>query len=383
MHFLSLLGKKINFEYKLINLYPFLSMDSDLLVSFNCFLIRKMSHHGSLGLHTKYISFEFSSGEEQQLKINLVDIKSVNVEKRLIGAVSNLEFHTEDQVYLFSGIHEADTIKNYVTLLQSQITTPTPTYGFVDERPKSEEIKWTPLANPSMLVNATFQASFQTMTEFLESDTVYQELYARAGNEDIKIGPWEMNNGYKERAIDYMKAVVVPVLGKNMIHVVEYQRFFEIEGGLGIHVISDLGKTPYADCFDPFVQITLIDKGDNNCELTVNLEIVWSSEPFVKSIVESQTKDAIKALYTDFVKDIKKELGDEDGASEKDSDAEVVVDSFSKIKIIYKISIIALIILLICTWLWRYWPEGGVHYDMKAAFSIFSLVLFSLMLVFA
>lgn len=349
----------------------------DVLVSYSCFIIRKVSHHGTLSLTKTQIKFNFSSGEEEEVVIKLSDVSSVNVEKHLVGAVSNLAIQTEEETFFFSGVHEADTIKDYITLLQSQLEKVSPSYGFVSEASEEEQVKWTPLANPVMLVSSSIPAPMATVRQIVENPQSYFDLYSSIGNEDIKISEWEQNSGYRERTIEYMKLVIMPVLGKNLIHVIEYQRLFELDGGFGIHVISDLGKTPYADCFDPFVQIIIMDKGETT-DLTVNLEIVWSSQPFVKSIIESQTSGNIKELYFKWVKDISKSVGadDADTQEDKNENENAGEDKFLKTKMIYKIAIIVLSVILIGLYTWRVWPKGGVKYSKKVLYQILCFAFF-------
>ncbi|EAY17906.1 hypothetical protein TVAG_225320 [Trichomonas vaginalis G3] len=354
--------------------------DSEKLTGYSCFLVKKVSHHGALILYKTKVQFAYS-GEERKIDIKLQDIKAVNVEKHLVGAVSNLELQLEDQSYLFSGIHEAEQVKNYISLLQAQIQKPTYTFGLTNEAPKSEEIKWQPLANPTILVNSTIPAPLAKVREIVEGPDLFSELCIASGNEEVKVSDFEQQNEYKERNMDYMKLVVVPVIGKSLIHVIEYQRVFELEGGFGIHIISDLGKTPYADCFDPFVQLYFADKGDST-EMTVSMEIVWSSEPFVKSIIENQTTSAIKALYVQFNKDLNKQLGADVAENPADEeDANAGESKLAKVKIIYKFVIILLSIILLLLFVNRCWPDNGIKLSKALFAKLLAFVIFILVLL--
>lgn len=355
--------------------------ENDRLTGYSCFLVKKVSHHGTLFLYKNMVQFAYS-GEERKLNINLSDIKSINVEKHLVGAVSNLELSTEETSYLFSGIHEADHVNNYIQLLQAQLQKATYSFGLINEAPKSEEIKWQPLSNPVILVNSVIPASIANVRSIIEAPDIFRDLCIASGNEDVKVTEWEQQNGYRERNMDYLKLVVVPVIGKNLIHVIEYQRFFELEGGFGIHVLSDLGKTPYADCFDPFVQIVFMDKGEST-EMTVSMEIVWSSEPFVKSIVESQTITAVKGLYVQFNKDLSKALGADVAETNEDEAEEqnAANSKLAKIKIIYKIFIILLSITLVVAFCARNWPEKGFAISIRLISKIVVFAIFILVLV--
>ena len=351
----------------------------DKLIESSCFLIKKVSHSGTFRLCRTRVEFLFSTEEEASLIIKIKDIKSTVYNKQF--AVNNFEIQTEDEVYRFSGMHEAEAIKEYITLLQSQLEKVSDSYGFIVEETEEEVIKYKPLANPTILVSQTLPMTFANFKSIMDNPQTYIDFYTSLGNEDVKVSEWQQNPGYLERIIDYMKLVVVPVLGKNLIHVIEYQRLFEIENGFAIHVISNLGKTPYADCFDPYVQIITLDKGEQT-EVTINLEIVWKSEPFVKSIVESQTMQQLKDQYIKFFKDLTKDLGGGDADEQEDEDQNnAAEDKFHKAKMIYKISIILLLFIFIAAFLWKSWPRGGVHYSWMMLFRLFAFAFFIFALI--
>ena len=351
----------------------------DKLIECSCFLIKKVSHTGTFRLCRTRVEFLFSTEEEASLIIKIKDIKSTVYDKKF--AVNNFEIQTEDEVYRFSGMHEAEAIKEYISLLQSQLEKVSDSYGFIEEEVEEEIVKYKPLANPTILVSLTLPMTIANFRAIMDNPQTHIDFYQSLGNEDVKLSEWQQGPGYIERNIDYLKLVVVPVIGKNLIHVIEYQKLFEIEGGFVIHVSSNLGKTPYADCFDPYIQIISIDKGDKT-EVTVNQEIVWKSEPFVKSIVESQTTQQVKEQYNKFFKEITKDLGG--GESEEQEDAEqdnAAEDKFRKTKIIYKVSIIILLFILIGAFIWKSWPRGGVHYSWQMLFRLFVFAFFIFALV--
>ena len=354
---------------------------NEKLVEYICFYVTKLSHHGTLALYRNRVEFVSTSENEPSVVLKLSNIKSVNVEKRLVGAVNNLEVRTEDETFLFSGLHESEAVKDYITLLQSQQEKASDCFGFTAEENEEEMVRYKPLANPTILVNQIVPTPFSNFRSILENPQSYIDLYTSLGNEDVKISPWESSPGCLERTIDYMKLVVVPVIGKNLIHVIEYQKLFEIDGGIAITVASNLGKTPYADCFDPYVQIIAVEK-DDQAEVTIMLEIIWKSEPFVKGIVESQTSTQIKEQYSKFLKDICKSLGADDGDNkEEEAEQNAGEDKFLKAKRIYKICIILLLFVFIAAFLWKCWPKGGVHYSARMLFQLFVFAFFILFLV--
>ncbi|OHT04162.1 hypothetical protein TRFO_06493 [Tritrichomonas foetus] len=328
---------------------------ADAITAFNCFLVQKVSHHGSLCLFPKHLVFMYSNGElDKDANFEYTAISELIVETRLAHAMNNLEIRVGDQSFLFSGLHEAQAVKDLITLLQQTISTPKITYGFAHS--DDNKVQWQDLENPILLCSITIPANIATVMAQIESKDSFFELLNWAGNEEIVMSEWVEKDGFKERIIDYNKLVVLPVLGKNLIKVSETHRLFDLGNKKAIVVISDLGKTPYADCFDPIVQMFFEDNGDK-VEFVVKFEMLWSSEPFVKSIIQTKTTDEIRATYTQFGKQLVTELG---GSTEEaeNNEEENAEDDFSKTRKIYKISIIILIIFLLATILFKYFYKG-------------------------
>ena len=354
---------------------------SNLITSFNCFLVQKVSHHGSLCLYPRHVVFVYSSGEnDKDTNFEYTAISDVIVETRFAHAMNNLEIRVGEQSFLFSGLHEAQAVKDLITMMQQNISNPKISYGFV--KSDSNAVQWQDLENPTLLCSVSIPTTMQNFLPVIEGKDSFSELLRGAGNEEVVISDWEEKDGYRERVIDYLKLVVLPVLGKNLIKVSETQRLFDLGNKKAIHVISDLGKTPYADCFDPVVQLFFEDAGDK-VEFSVKFEMLWSSEPFVKSIIQNKTTDEIRALYTTFGKQLLSEAGasTEEGETNEEENAE---DDFSKTRKIYKISIIALIILIFITLLIKLRPRGGERMFRlyQILMKTISLAMFMLLLLF-
>lgn len=359
-------------------------MRENAITSFSCLLVQKVSHHGTLFLFQKRLKFVYANGvDDENSNLQYTDITSVEVESRLAHAMNNLTISTSDQSFLFSGLHEAQIVKDLITLLQEEIKQPKSSIGFTSVKDNNPTIKWADLENPTLLYSTTLPAPMSTLYPFIEKKDSFLELYSSAGNEEIKIGEWEQKEGYVERTVDYLKLVVLPVLGKNLIKVSETQRMFHLDGKIAIGIISDLGKTPYADCFDPQVQMFFVDNGDK-VEYLVMFEMIWSSEPFVKSIIQSKTTDEIRLFYSSYGKQLIRELGggEESEDATKGEEEANNEDDFGKTRKIYKISIICLLVMLVLSITIKYWPRGHFHIGYHGLGKFLALIVFFMLLIF-
>lgn len=352
------------------------------ITTFSCFLVQKVSHHGTLEVHPDKLSFVYTGGEEDSnTNIDYSSITEVNVETRLAHAMNNLEVHTGDQTYLFTGLHEAQAVKDLIIILQQAISKPKITYGFTNTGENT--VQWKDLEDPILLYQCTLPANMEAVSQRILSKDFFIDLYGSVGNEDILINEWEEKDGFMERRIDYAKLVVLPVLGKNLIKVSETQRLFDLGKGKAIAVISNLGKTPYCECFDPQVQLFFEDNGDK-VEFLVKFQMVWSSEPFVKSIIDSKTTTEIRAFYSDMGKQLQRELGGsaEEAENQEDEDEKKLEDEFSKTRIIYKLAIILLLVILFVCVAFKYKKREGNQHFLFFLWKTSILLTFFVLLVF-
>lgn len=353
----------------------------DVIISYNCFLVQKVSHRGNLELRSDRLTFVYSSGEQDKdADVKYTDITEMNVETRFAHAMNNLEVHTADQTFHFSGLYEAQSVKELITLLQNTITEIKPSYGFTATGKNT--VQFQELDKPILLHSVSLPASLSDTMTRIESKECFNEYLTSVGNEDVSISDWVQKDGYKERIIDYNKLVVLPVLGKNLIKVSECHRLFKIGNKYAIDVFSDLGKTPYADCFDPRVQLHFEENGDK-VDFLVKFEMLWSSEPFVKSIIMTKTTTETRDGYIVFGNQLVRELGGSvDEGPAKSEGEEAQSDDFSKTRMIYKISIISLIVFLLLSYLYKYTKGNPNITFSNLIFSTFTLALFFVFLLF-
>lgn len=356
---------------------------SSLITTFSCFLVQKVSHHGTLEIYPSKLSFVYTGGEENKnANIDYTSITEINVETRFAHAMNNLEIHVGDQVFLFTGLHEAQSVKELINLMKQAIDRPKVSYGFTNTGENT--VEWKDLEDPILLYSCTIPNNMAAVNARILSKDFFIDLYGSVGNEDISINEWSEKDGYMERRIDYAKLVVLPVLGKNLIKVSETQRLFDLGTKKAIAVISNLGKTPFCECFDPQVQLFFDDKGDK-VEFLVKFQMIWSSEPFVKSIIDNKTTTEIRAFYTDMGKQLLRELGGTADEAEKKEEEEEkkMEDDFAKTRKIYKLSIILLLVFLFISIMLKYRKRGNNKghivfflWKMSILFAFLSLLIF-------
>lgn len=352
----------------------------DAIAGFKGFLVQKVSHNGTLYLYQDHFVFAYASGEdEKDTEVSFDSITDIIVESRLAHAMNNLEVRCKDQTFLFTGIHEAKAVKDMIMLMREHKKNPKPTYGFA--RTGEKTVEWEDLTNPILMCSATIPANISAVMQQIEQKDIFWELYKSGGNEDIVFSEWVEMDGYKERSITYNKCVVLPVLGKNMIKVIEYQRLFNLNGQYAIHVVSDLGKTPYANCFDPVVQIFFVDNGDK-VEYLVKFEMIWSSEPFVKSIIQTKTTDEIREQYISFGQQLVREFGGGADVDEEKTAEQSSVDDFGKTRKIYKIVIITLVAILLLVLLFKHRKKYGWGISWGLFTKLVFIGMFFVLLIF-
>jgi hypothetical protein len=296
--------------------------------------------------------------------------------------MNNFEIRCKDsQTYLFAGLHEASSVKELITLAQQHKKDPKSTYGFTNTG--SHTVHWEELANPSLLVSATLPGSLSAVLQQVEQKETILSFYQSTGLEDVNVGTWVQMDGFRERSISYKKWISIPVLGKNVVSVIERQRLFQLDGKFVIAVFSDLGKTPYAKCFCPLVQVQYIENGDK-VEYLVKFEMIWTSSPFVKGIIQNKTQEEIREIYGKFSQRLVSDLGgspeaDDASVQENEKNEE---DDFAKTRAIYKIVIICLIVILLLVIWVQHGRKRGFGLSMHGLMTFIVICFFFALLVF-
>jgi hypothetical protein len=359
------------------------------VASFGCFLVHKVSHHGTLCLYQDCLTFAFESGDDQEAqRVPYDSITEVLVESRLARAMNNVEIRIRDSPsLLLTGLHEAEAVKTIVTLAQDHKKEARPSYGFVKsaKKMKGKVVEWEELPDPILMASACLPAPLATVLQTIEAREPYYSFLGEMGDEDIQMGEWQQRNGYRERIVTYDKIIIIPVLGKNLIKMIEKHQLFQWENRFSVRVVSDLGKTPYCKYFDPRCQLCFAANGDKT-DFVVKFQVIWSGEPFVKSIIQNKTVTETKAQYAKYLLKLSKEFGG--GVESEDTEAEGQAaneggkDEFGKTRKAYKIAIIALIaILLFCIW-FKHGRQRGFRMPPRGWMTLLVIHLFFVFLIF-
>lgn len=315
----------------------------DIITKFSCFLVQKVSSYGTLILRTNTIDFNFANHKEKDIIIDYSAITHVSAETRFGEAITNFEIRVNDESYNFSGIHEVQILRDLIKLRQEELKEPKVSIGFVPQ--DKNQVQWRELKNPILLYSCLVPATFDQVKEQILSKTFFNDVYSKFGSLDVNLEEWAPKNGYKERTIFYNKILVLPLFGKKLLHLNELQRFFEWPNKFGIGVVSDLGDTPFAECFDPQVNL-LFEEKNGQVEFTCQLEVVWSKNPAIKSIIQNQTVSSIKEFYSGLGKMLLQMFGAPEEEEEKEDEMQKYQDEFAKTRKIYKIAILALLFIL-------------------------------------
>lgn len=359
-----------------------MTFQESLIVSYNCFLVQKVSHYGSLQFRQRTLTFVYANGEsDKNADFEYQDISDVHVETRFTNAISNLEIRSnDDRTFLFSGLHEAPLVKDLILLLKETTMKPKISYGFMNSHKNA--VQFQPLDDPVILTSCMVPANFAAVTSRIESKDTFADHLTHVGNENVVLSDWVQKDGYQERTITYDKTVVLPILGKNLIKIVETHHLFQSDKKWIIDCFSDLGKTPYADCFSPRVQLFFEDKGDNT-EFICNFEMLWSSEPFVKSIILNKTTTETRDAYIQFGKQLITEVGgNADDENDDAKNAQEIEDEFGKTRKLYKIFIIALLCLTFISILLKYRTRTTTYTFYRLIMKLFTMITFMMFLIF-
>lgn len=352
----------------------------DIIRKFSCFLVQKVSTNGSLVVGTKTISFELSSQKKKSIIIDYQSITNIDLQASFGDVITNFEISVGDQKYNFSGIHDIQALNDLIHLRQKILQEPKVDYGFINQ--DKSVVQFTDLNDPHLIYSCIIPATLDQIKEKILSKTFFSEIYASFGSTDVNLEEWTIKNGYRERTIYYNKLLIIPIFGKKLLHLSELQRLFEMPKKIGISVTSDLGDTPFADCFDPQVQLVFDDKG-GSVEFLCKIDVVWSKSPAVKSIIQNQTVSSTKEFYATLGNRLLSTFGgDEEEKPKEEDEEEKYEDEFAKTKKIYKIAIIALILTLILTCHFKY--RNKYEKNQFAHFLIKMAILgnFLLLLVF-
>lgn len=178
----------------------------------------------------------------------------------------------------------------------------------MSETQATEEIGYHELKNPVDLFSCTINASLSQTMEKIMGNDLFHTILSLVGDKDIVFSEWKDIQSYKERKIDYNKVYSVPVIGDYLYKASEIHRLFKVDNKEILEIISDLGKTPYASDFTPYVQL-IFEPKDNSTIYSAKFEMVWKNEPFfIKRIITSKTTDAFKDFYIKFGDQLQKEF---------------------------------------------------------------------------
>ena len=346
----------------------------ELIKSFNCFLVQKVSHNGTLRLYRDHLEFFYANGEEAKEAHTLYStITDMAVESRLARKLNNLEIHAGEKSVVVSGLTEALVVKELIALMQNEAKLAAPTMGFYLN--EETRVKFEELGNPNLICSYTIGVSAKTLVEYLMSVEACEKILRKLGCEDVVVGEWKELNGFKQRVLKYNKCVVLPVLGKNVYPVTETQKMFELENRSVMRVEVDWGNVPYADAFTPYVHV-YVSSNDEAADFMVKNELVWKSNPFVKSIVQAKTIEETREQYAALYKQIQMDLlGKEVASGEPDKPA-VEVDEFARARKIYKIIIIVLILLCTGVIVIMNWPRDGLALDASRLYTLVVVLFF-------
>ena len=342
---------------------------------FSCFFVRKFSSSGLLVLYKDHLIFQYANGDYvTETNTSYDAIKDVIVDSKLGKTVKNLEIHTGNNVMIFSGLQNTNSVRDYILLLMDKEKRNQEFIGFTLNN--KESIKYEKLKNPSILCSLNIPTTFDNVMNYVKSKEAITKLYEFIGNEDVIVSDWVKNQGYEERTITYKKLVVVPVLGKNLILIKEFHRLFHLNGIDIDCSTSDLGTTPYSDCFAPYVQQMYIDNGDS-VNFVVQYEIEWVKSAFVKGIVETKTISEFNSQYNEWHKQIVKDLlGTDIEESVEKIETPNQNNKFAKYRRYYKITIIILLCLIFLAIIRTNWHSSNVHIGFNFVFTVLVTLFF-------
>jgi hypothetical protein len=132
----------------------------------------------------------------------------------------------------------------------------------------------------------------------------------------------------------------------------------------------------------------IVRTNEDSVELSVLCDIIWYKSPFVKNIIQSTTIDETKKQFVHWYHQLQQDLLGKEGEGEAQSappaeDLRAQADEkFNKIRRLYKISILILLLIVVLTIVRWNWPKGGLHFGLAMFFKLGVLIFFDLVLIF-
>ena len=145
---------------------------NDVIRKFDCFLIQKVSSNGSLVLHSKTISFEFTNKNLKKLIFDYKSITNTSIQTNFKEAITNFEISVGDETYNFSGVHDVQVLNDMINLRKKIITEPKIDYGFINQ--DKNKITFTNLNNPNLLYSCMIPATFKQIKEQILSKNFFR-----------------------------------------------------------------------------------------------------------------------------------------------------------------------------------------------------------------
>jgi hypothetical protein len=354
-----------------------------------CFLVQKVSHNGSLAIYRDHFSFYYVNGQEfTDARIPLSSITEMNVGTTIARAMNTIEFRFGDKSVTFSGLRDAATIKDLISLLQQNSTSPRDTIGFAQVQTVTVE----KMVNPTLICDFTIALPFEKVVEYIETKESYASVLAWMGQEEIHMGDWVDKPGYRERINQYNRVITVPVFGKNIIPVAETHRIFVEDGVWTFTLRADLRKIPYGDTFEAYEHM-IIRNNDDSVEYTVMCDIIWYKSPFVKGIIQTTTLAETQKQFVRFFHQMEQDLlgkrtDGENPQNGSESAAQAVETAgkddgkFKKIRRLYKVTILMLLLIVVLTIIKWNWPKSGWRVEFPVIYKMVVLGFFVLVLCF-
>jgi hypothetical protein len=204
------------------------------------------------------------------------------------------------------------------------------------------------------------------------------------------MGDWVEKAGYRERINHYNRIITVPMFGRNVIPIAETHRIFSEDGVWTFTLRADLKKIPYGDTFEAYEHIILRNT-DDSVEFIVKCDIIWYKAPFVKAIIQTTTIAETQKQFVRLFHQLEHDLlgkgldGEEASGSTEGAAPEAPAGGdakFTKIRRLYKITIMILLLVVILTILKWNWPKEGWRLGVRVIAKIAALGFFILVLVF-
>jgi hypothetical protein len=350
-----------------------------------CFLVQKVSHNGSLVIYRDQVSFYYANGQEfADARIPFSTITEMIVGTSLASAMNTIEFRVGDKCLSFSGLRDAASIKDLITLLQQLSNRQSDSFGFS----RVQTVMIETMVNPTLICSYTIPLPFEKVTDYLETKESYASVLSWMGQEDIAMGDWVEKAGYRERMNQYNR--IITVFGRTVIPVTETHRVFVEDGVWTCSLRPDLKKIPYGNSFEAYEHV-IVRNNEDSVEFIVKCDIIWYKSPFVKGVIQTTTLSEVQKQFVHWYHQLQQDLlgksGGEEGTggsdggqgSDKGGDEEA---KFNKIRRLYKITIIILLLSVLLTIMRWNWPREGWRIGFWLIFKMVVFGFFILVLMF-